>query len=555
MNDYLQDSPFRYESLASFVAHLRPGDHMVSWDICDAFHHIPIKESDQQYLAFVLGGTLYYPLSLPFGLKLAPWALTKVLRPVLAYLRSKGFPVLRYMDDFASLATGARPGSKARATAARCRAVAVFRRLRFQIHPSKGAVEAKTSLNILGFRVDTVRRLLLLPPRRLDTVVCAAMSLHLAASSHCRWVRVGALQRFCGLAVSYSAAVPMVRFHLYALYRCMPTRRRSQLQISTAAMTELTWWARLDSSSEVGRAVWQQPVVAELTTDACGYGWGAVLNRSVPARGFFSSADQADHINVQELRSLDKALDCWPNLCGPGVLRLRLDNSVNVSVVNNMTTRSPALMEVLDRILHRFSAWGLRAEATWLSSVANSHADKLSRNTDSSDWRLRPDIFRVLNAAWGPLQIGRLATADNTQLRRFNSRVMSPGTEAINARLQPSGRCRNYLSPPLSQMDLVLPKLQRDLATAVVLVPHWPASPWWRPLLMASSAAVHLPYQASLFTHGRWSTPARQPTWRTAATLIECGGRPPTAWPGGTSPTPAPWPPRARIALARPPPA
>lgn len=246
VNDYLEDRPFRCKSLASFVAHLRPGDHMVSWDISDAFHHIPLKESDQQYLAFVVGGKLHYPLSLPFGLKLAPWAHTKVLRPVLAYLHSMGFPMLGYMDDFASVATGTRPGSKARATAARRRAVAVFRRLGLQIHPSKGAVEGTTSLDIVAFRVDTVRRLLLLPTRRLDTVVGAAMSLHRAVSSRRRWARLRALQRFCGLAVSCSAGVPMARFRLRALYRCMPTQRRSQLQLSTAAMTELTWWARLD---------------------------------------------------------------------------------------------------------------------------------------------------------------------------------------------------------------------------------------------------------------------------------------------------------------------
>lgn len=253
--------------------------------------------------------------------------------------------------------------------------------------------------------------------------------------------------------------------------------------------------------------------------------------------------------------ALDKALDCWPILRGPGVLRLRLDSSVNVSVVNNMTTRSPALKAVLERIVHKLSARGLRAEATWLSSVANSHAEKLSRDNDSSDWRLRPDIFQVLNNALGPLQVDRFATAENTQLCRFNSRVTSPGNEAINAWLQPWGRCRNYLSPPLSQMDLVLPKLQQDLATAVVLVPHWPASSCLRPLLMASRAAVYLPCHARSFTHGRWSTPARQPSWRSAVMLIECGGRPRTAWPDGTSPTPALWPPWARIAPARPPPA
>lgn len=84
-----------------------------------------------------MDGVLYFPLSLPFGLKLAPWDLAKVLRPVLAHLRSRGFALIGYIDDFASVATGGRPGSKAAATSARRRAISLFRRLGIQAHPSK----------------------------------------------------------------------------------------------------------------------------------------------------------------------------------------------------------------------------------------------------------------------------------------------------------------------------------------------------------------------------------------------------------------------------------
>lgn len=167
VTSYLEDRPFRYESLASFVRQLSAGDHMVSWDISDAFHHILLDPADSARLAFAVDGVLYFPLSLPFGLKLAPWALTKVLRPVLAHLRSRGFALIGCMDDFASVATGGRPGSKAAATSARRRAISLFRRLGIQVHPSKGAATGTTSLDLLGFRIDTVRRLLLLPPRRL----------------------------------------------------------------------------------------------------------------------------------------------------------------------------------------------------------------------------------------------------------------------------------------------------------------------------------------------------------------------------------------------------
>lgn len=434
MNSYLENRPFRYESLASFVSQLRANDHMVSWDISDAFHHILLDPVDSARLAFEVEGFPYFPLSLPFGLKLAPWALTKILRPVLAHLRSRGFALIGYMDDFASVATGSRPGSKTAATSARRRAVSLFWRLGIQVHPSKGAATGTTSLDLLGFRIDTVRRLLLLPPRRLDAVVGAAHSLLRAATSHRRWIRVRALQRFCGLAVSCSTAVPLARFYLHALYRCLAdAHSRSQTRLTSAALTEVTWWTLLKTSAEVGRAFWQQPVVAELTTDACGYGWGAELNRSVPARGFFSLAEQADHINVQELSALDKALDCFPSMRGPGVLRLRLGSTVNVAVINNMKTRSPALKTVLDRIVHKLACRGLRAEALWLSSLANARANKLSRDKDSSDWRLHGDVFAVLARAWRPFDVDRFATAENRLLDRFNSLVLSPGCEAVNA--------------------------------------------------------------------------------------------------------------------------
>lgn len=317
-------------------------------------------------------------------------------------------------------------------------------------------------------------------------------------------------------------------------------------------MTDLAWWTGLASSPEVGRALWQQPVVAELTPDASGYGWGAVLNRTVPARGFFSLTEQQDHINVQELMALDKALDCFPMVTGPGVLRLRLDSTVSVAVMNNMTTRSPALMAVLTSVSNKLSARGLRAEASWLSSVANAHADKLSRDKDSSDWTLNAGVFRQLDAAWGPLTVDRFATAENSRLPRFNSLVASAGTKGINGWSQPWSGENNYVCPLLSQAGLVLPKTQREGANVVALLPEWPAMPWRRPILLAAHEAVYLPSTAQLFTRGRWAAPARQPRWRTVAFCLRDGGKPPIAWRGGMPPTPTSWAPSALRAPALP---
>lgn len=196
-----------------------------------------------------------------------------------------------------------------------------------------------------------------------------------------------------------------------------------------------------------------------------------MLNSSVPARGFFSLTEQADHINVQELMALDKALDCFPAVMGPGVLRLRLESTVNVAVVDNMTTRSPALKVVLDRVVHKLSARCLRAEATWLSSVANADADKLSRDLDSSDCCLRRDVSLALHHAWGPFTVDRFASSANRQLKRFNSLTAEAGCEAVNGLAQHWTGELNYVNSPISQLSLVLPKLRRERALAVFIVP------------------------------------------------------------------------------------
>lgn len=47
VNEHLQDIPFKYEALAEFMASLQPKDHLISWDIKDAYHHVYIHPEDR----------------------------------------------------------------------------------------------------------------------------------------------------------------------------------------------------------------------------------------------------------------------------------------------------------------------------------------------------------------------------------------------------------------------------------------------------------------------------------------------------------------------------
>ena len=58
------------------------------------------SSESRKFLRFVFDGNLYQSTSLPFGLCLSPYIFTKVLKPVVSLLSSKGYRSNVYLDDF-----------------------------------------------------------------------------------------------------------------------------------------------------------------------------------------------------------------------------------------------------------------------------------------------------------------------------------------------------------------------------------------------------------------------------------------------------------------------
>ena len=75
----------------------------------------------------------------------------------------------------------------------------------------------------------------------------------------------------------------------------------------------------------------------------------------------------------------------------------------------------------------------IQPRSRYIRSAANIRADALSPELDSSDWQLNPRVFTYLNDQWGPHHIDRFATAENAQLRRYNSKWLDPRTEAVDS--------------------------------------------------------------------------------------------------------------------------
>lgn len=82
----------------------RPKDFQVIYDLKSAYHHIKIHRSQTKYLGAAIrtpeGTIIYFTfLFLPFGLSSAVHCITKLFKPINAYLHNKGIRHSIYLDD------------------------------------------------------------------------------------------------------------------------------------------------------------------------------------------------------------------------------------------------------------------------------------------------------------------------------------------------------------------------------------------------------------------------------------------------------------------------
>jgi len=524
-NEYVDVRKFKYETLHDLSQVLRPDDSLLVWDIKDAYHHLTLRAEDQKYLAFTTLGRVFVPITMPFGMSLAPYMWTKVIRPLVEFLRALGFRMISYVDDFGG-APPALPGEPAsEADAARGYALVqlVFHCLGLWLHPDKGTHDGATSAQLLGHIVDTANRVYRLPMVRAETIESLAKGLLRFSASHQRWVRFSALRVFCGTAVSTTLSVVPARFHLRSLFTSMGYRhaRSGDCRLGNQAVADLRWWSSLASSGlTLARPIWPDGPTMLMETDASRLGWGAVLNRSATARGPHST-DRADlHINMLELGAIRLALLSFRSLLPPSgvIIQLKCDSMVALGVLQAQSSPSTALMAEY-RLLHAvLTELKVELRHEYIASALNVWADRLSREVDSTDWSLAPAAFRRLDDQYGPHTIDLFATEINTRCVRFYSKDLTPGALGANALLFSWVGENAWANPPFNLMGAVLDKVIREQVTATVVAPVWRAQPWWARAVEACSAWQLLPPAEGVYRASPQPTarPAASPFWRTA---------------------------------------
>ena len=206
LNKMLRIPSFRMETIEKIVKNVCGSLWGSSIDLEDAYLHVPIAWEFHRYFAFVLGNRTFVFQYLPFGLSPAPWAFSRVMKPIKAFLHRKGVLVFSFLDDFLILANSPQ--------LLRCHTIMtleLLQKLAFAINWEKSSLLPLQKLEYLGVMLD-----LQLEMSQINRYRAPVPSL---PAFFCIWYSVSSPKKFCKVS-AVSIGVSVTRYHRYFGIRC-----------------------------------------------------------------------------------------------------------------------------------------------------------------------------------------------------------------------------------------------------------------------------------------------------------------------------------------------
>jgi hypothetical protein len=488
LNSFVRKLKFKMENFIQLVNLLQPGCYLMKIDIANAFWHLRIPEKFQKFFTFQFLNQHFSYQSMMFGWTSAPRLFTLLMRAVATHLRRQGIVMLVFVDDI--LVIGATKEICRRSGQA---LVDLLIDLGFLIKPSKCILSPTTRLEYLGVVVDTQDFTFKILPRKRKSILARVKRTYNALSMHSKHLAslVGQLVALEHVEVR---AREKVRFML-ELIRSIPARRRykSMVKLTPQCKEELLWW-RIRLGTVLKRPIRISEPTIQITTDASPFGVGGWI-MDIASKKIVMQVSQPipvellpKHITFQELRAavlvLTQAI-LRLDLRATTVL-LRSDNICALAYLRRRASRLPQLNDLCRPLWDLLESRNLQLIVQHLPGLINHLADRLSRQFDRSEWKLRWWIFRRIKACFPFLSVDLFASKTNHLLPTFCSMDgagLGSAWEVSWSQLSHHGQL--LIHPPFSMLARILSRLQRETLrnTALIILPWWPSASWF-PLLM-----------------------------------------------------------------------
>lgn len=498
LNKYISAPHFKIEDYRTILKLVTKNCYFASIDLKDAYFSLPIKNKYRKYLRFRFQNTTYEFNCLPFGLNIGPYIFTKIIRPVLGYLRERGIVCSAYLDDFLIIGH----------TEKECKrnilkVKNLLYQLGFVLNLEKSELVPKQKIIHLGFAIDSLEMKISLPEERKEKILNK-----LRAFTGKRECSIRDFARLIGMLIATKPAVKYGWLHLknmerekyIALFINQQNYNASML-IPEYIQTEFNWWLKNIGNSN--QSIRKKSYSIEIYSDASKTGWGANCAGKT-THGFWNLAEQKFHINYLELLATLYALKSFAKHKSNTNILLRIDNTTAVASINKMgSVRYKKLNEISRKIWDWCESRNIFIHASYISSSDNKIADRESRIENSIiEFQLPKENYQLILQKFGLPTIDLFASYQNKKHDRFVSRYPDPESLNVDAFTLKWNQEYFYAFPPFCLVGRVLEKIINDRATGIVVVPKWPSQAWYpvfHKLLIEEPVVFHTNDECSLF--------------------------------------------------------
>ena len=490
-NEEVKTYKFKIESTLAALQLVEKGDWMFSFDLKGAYHQVPMNQEYFKYLGFSIerenGQVEYFRYKmLPFGLNDAARVLTKLLRSPIERWRKMDIPIFIHLDDGLGLCK-TRKGALEASEQVR----SDLERYGLLVSEKKCNWGARKKLVWTGFEWDTEEFKLMVPEKKIERALLRVKEL---LSKRGKGVKVREIASVAGLIGSFNLAMGEVtKFHT-----------RSLLMKVAEIVNAFGWngWGLVGERGEEELRFWLQNMrglngnrmrkedrvwnvsTAEMYSDAGEYLMGGAEFEGKERVGdsefkaYLEEWELGKSSAYRELRGIEEGLKAKGAGLRGCMVRWGCDNFAAGQIVR-LGSMKPECHEVAVRIWALVKEFELVLEMFWVSrdSVQIQFCDSLSKDFDTSDYRLSKGDFSCLEAKFGPFSVDFFASPFTFQFKPFFARLdcaQAIGADAFSADWGTWGNA--FFHPPVGLLVRVLRYAERCRAKGLLVVPDWQGS-------------------------------------------------------------------------------
>lgn len=470
LNAFVITRHFQLISHASVPDFLQKEDWMTKVDISNAYLHVPIRESHRRFLRLVYKDELLQLTALPFGLASSPRTFAALTNWIAEILRSRGYRVVVYLDDFLIANQ-----DRNKLTIQAAEAIHLLESLGWHINYQKCKLDPTQQLEYLGIMWNTQNNTKFIAENKVKKIRNTIREL--LAKPRCNLRQT---QSILGQLNFANFVVPNGRLHcrnLQIFTRQLSRYRKAERRpLPLWARQDLQWW--MQSVRRV-TPLHQKSITHFLTTDAADAGWGAQLNETLMA-GKWTQEQMKWHSNLKELFAVYAAIRRQShNLTNTRIL-IQSDNRTLVAYIRNEGgTQSLNLLKLTSRLLKLADSLNIVLSAQYLPGRFNCLADHLSRGRRLPEWHLLPAVTDKLFQYWGTPDVDLFASRATAVVRRYVSLdCQDKSALFLNAFSRHWHFNLGWIFPPPNLMPRVLAHLNKASGRYIIIAPQWEKTFW-----------------------------------------------------------------------------